>query len=64
MLVHLVLSVPFSALTLIVVWQEGYQSRKKAHSTYSQRFFSRTGGVRPFNSQLTEVYPEKWSLNG
>ena len=39
-----VLCVSFSALTLMVGWQEGHVAHKKVHFTNRQRFVSGTGG--------------------
>ena len=51
---ELVLSVPFSALTPMVGWQEGQRACKKSSSTNPQRFSSGTDEGGPEGNWLTE----------
>jgi len=60
----LVLYVPFSALTLLFGWQEGYPAHKKTRTANTQRFSSGTGGEGgPEGNRLTQVHLESRPLN-
>ena len=53
--------VPFSALTLMVWWQERHLARTKSCSINPQRFFSDAESGR---APADHVHLERWPLNG
>ena len=58
-----VICVPFSALTLMVGWQEGHLAIKIPHCTNPKRLSSGTDGGEPEGNQLILVHVEKRPLN-
>ena len=61
LLINVSACISFSALTLVVWWQEGHVPRKIPH--FSELFSSRTSRGGPDRNSLTLVHPEKWQLN-